>query len=233
MASDDDRLGELVNLTADGRATPQQQAELQSLLDKSPVAREFDASTRRIVSRLDSVERVDPPADLRPRVMDEVRSSGEKATAPLPFSRRRKFAFAWAAAAMLVLVFLLAYRPGTIDDRAGAVMAPAAKWPVVATLTAQGDSVLIRRQGDTYAVEPRISGPYPVTVTLSWDPTLAALVAISEGPEASSSTHNAEFTLRGAEDRPSVMLRRLGEEPFEIRVAVAGSEIVRTEVPAD
>lgn len=222
-----------MNLTADGRATPQQQAELQSLLDKSPVAREFDASTRRIVNRLDSVERVDPPADLRPRVMDEVRSSGEKTAAPLPFSRRRKFAYAWAAAAAVVLVFLLAYRPGRIDDQAGAVMAPAAKWPVVTTLTAQEDSVLIRRQGDTYAVEPRISGPYPVTVSLSWDPTLAVLVAISEGPEASSSTHNAEFTLRGAEDRASVMLRRLGEEPFEIHVAVAGSEILRAEVPVD
>ena len=233
MPSDDDRLGELVNLTADGRATPQQQAELQALLDKSPEAREFDASTRRIVSRLDSVEPVNPSADLRPGVMEGVRASGEKAAAPLPFSRRRRFAFAWAAAAMVILVFLLAYRPGRIDDHAGALMAPAAKWPVVANLTAQEDSVVIRRQGDLYAVEPRISGPYPVTVSLSWDPALAALVAISEGPEASSSTHNAEFTLRGAEDRASVMIRRLGEEPFEIRVSVAGSEIVRAEVPVD
>jgi hypothetical protein len=29
------------------------------------------------------------------------------------------------------------------------------------------------------------------------------------------------------------MLRRLGDEPFEIRVAVAGSEIARAEVPVD
>ena len=195
--------------------------------------RELDPSTRHVVDRLDSVVPVEPPADLRPSVMNQIRASGGTAAAPLPFSRRRKFAFAWAAAAMVVLVFLLAYRPGRVDDQAGAVMAPAAKWPVVSTLTAQEDSVLIRRQGDTYAIEPRISGPYPVTVTLSWDPTLAALVAISEGPEASSSTHNAEFTLRGAEDRASVLVRRLGEEPFEIRVAVAGSEIVRAEVPVD
>jgi len=233
MPLDEERLAELVNLTADGQATPRQQEELQVMLERSPDAREVDNATRRIVARLESIEAVNPPSELRPSVMDRVRGSGEK-TAPHPgFSRRRKFTFAWAAAAALVLVVLLAYRPGRIDDGAGAVMAPTAGWPVVATLQSEGDSVVIRRQGDVYAVEPRISGPYPVTVSLSWDPTLAALVALSSGPEASSSSQQVEITLRSAEERASVMVRRLGEEPFELRVAVAGSEIARAEMPVD
>jgi hypothetical protein len=233
MSFDDERLGELVNLTADGQATAQQQAELQSLLQKSPEARELDASTRRIVARLDSVEPENPPAGLRPAVMDHVRASEHQATRPRPFSRRARFALGWAIAASVILVFLVVYNPGNSGDEASALMAPAAKWPVVATLNTEEDSVVIRQQEDRYAVEPHISGPYPVTVSVSWDPALASLVAISGGPEASSSTHNAEFTLRSAEDRASVMVRRLGEEPFEIRVAVAGSEIGRAEVPVD
>jgi hypothetical protein len=232
MPLDEERLAELVNLTADGQATPRQHEELQIMLDRSPDAREVDNATRRIVARLNSIEAVPPPSDLRPMVMDRVRGSGET-TAPHPaFSRRRKFAFVWAAAAALVLVVLLAYRPGSVDEEAGAVMAPSA-WPIVATLQSEEDSVVIRRQGDVYAVEPRISGPYPVTVSLSWDPTLATLVSLSSGPEASSSPQQVELTVRSAEERASVMVRRLGEEPFEIRVAVAGSEIARAEMPVD
>ena len=185
------------------------------------------------MARLDAIEAVNPPAGLRPAVMEEVRSSGRQAERPRPFTRRGRFALGWAIAASVILVFLVVYDPGQRDDEASALMAPAAQWPVISTLQAEGDSVVIRRQGDRYAVEPHIAGPYPVTVSVSWDPALASLVAISGGPEASSSTHNAEFTLRSAEDRASVMVRRLGEEPFEIRVAVAGSEIARAEAPVD
>jgi hypothetical protein len=233
MPLDEDRLAELVNLTADGQATPHQQEELQLMLDRSPDARQVETATRRIVARLDSIEPVNPPPELRPSVMDRVRDFGDKRVQHPSSSRRRTFTFAWAAAAALVIVVFLAYRPGRIEDEAGAVMAPAAGWPVVATLQSEGDSVVIRRQGDVYAVEPRISGPYPVTVSLSWDPTLAAMVGLSGGPEAVSSSQQAEFTLRSAEDRPSVMVRRLGEDPFEIRVAVAGTEIARAEMPVD
>jgi hypothetical protein len=232
MPLDEDRLAELVNLTADGQATPREQEELQVMLDRSPDAREIDTATRRIVARLDSVEPVNPPSDLRPSIMEQVRGSRENASHPA-FSRRRKFTFGWAAAAAVVFVLLLAYRPDRIDDEAGAVMAPAAAWPVVATLQSEGDSVVIRRQGDAYAIEPRISGPYPVTVSLSWDPALAALVDLSAGQEASSSPQQAEFTIRSAEERASVTVRRLGEEPFEVRVAVAGSEIARAQMPVD
>ena len=140
---------------------------------------------------------------------------------------------AWAAAAALVLVFLAINRPGDVQNESAALMAPAAEWPIVETLKADTDIVVIRQKGNLYSIEPRIAGPYPVTVALEWDPALGTPVAISGGPDASSSKHKAEFILRGAEDRASVMVRRLGEEPFEIRVAVAGYEVARAELPLE
>ncbi|MBK5258899.1 MAG: hypothetical protein JJE51_04845 [Thermoanaerobaculia bacterium] len=231
MQSDSERLIELVNLAADGQATPPQQDELQALVDQSAEARQLEASTRELVARLDHVESVDPPAELRPNVMRRVRS-GTAVRHIHTLTRRRRFALAWAAAAALVLLVLLVDRPRRLDDH-GATMAPAAEWPAVASLKSGKHTLVIRQKGNLYRLEPAISGSYPVVTTLIWDPKAAVLVAISAGPEASSSVHKAEFTLHGAEDRASVTIRRLGGAPFEIRVEVTGTEVLRTRVPVN
>lgn len=231
MRPDNERFIELVNLAADGQATPQQKAELQALLELSDDARAFDASTRELVSRLDRFETVDPPIELRPNVMRRVRTATAHTARP-GFTRRRRFALAWAAAAALVLAVLLVDRPRRLDDH-GATMAPAAAWPAVASLKAGDHTLVIRQKGNLYRLEPAISGPYPVVATLSWDTEAAVLVAISAGLDASSSAHKAELTLHGAEDRASVTIRHLGGAPFEIRVAVSGSEVLRTKVPVN
>ncbi len=231
MQPDNERFIELVNLAADGQATPLQKAELEALLQLSDDARALDASTRELVSRLDRVETVDPPIELRPNVMRRVRSATPHVARP-GFTRRRRFALAWAAAAALVLMVLLVDRPRRTDDH-GAVMAPATAWPVVASLKAGEHALVIRQKGNLYRLEPAISGPYPAVTTLSWDPEAAVLVAIPSRLDASSSAHKVEFTHHGAEDRAAVTIRHLGGEPFEIRVAFSGTEVLRTRVPVN
>lgn len=233
MQSDDERLLELINLVQDGQATPEQQADLQAILAESPRARDLDSGARELQARLEAMKRLDPPADLKPAVMEHVRGGGQVQPMTAASSRRRRFTMAWAAAAGLVLLFLIIHRPGQVHDETAALMAPAAEWPIVETLEAEPDKIVIRQKGNLYSIQPRISGPYPVTLVMEWDASAATLVAIPPGPDASSSVHKAEFILRGADDPASVMIRRTGEQPVEIRVAVAGDEVIRAELPLE
>lgn len=229
MQSESERFLELVNLTADNEASPEQRAELQKLLDLSPEAAEAEARTRELVSRLDATPQVDPPAGLRSGIMQRVRDLAPRNNVPV-FPRRRRFALAWSAAAAVVLAILL-FVPGRVGDHTGAVMAPTSEWRVVTRSSEERLTLVVRQKSELYRIEPSITGPYPARVTLSWDPGAAVVVATRGVPEASSAAHPIELTVRGAEDRAFVIIRPARGAPFMVRVAVDGSEVLRTTVP--
>ncbi|HXV12681.1 MAG TPA: hypothetical protein VEC56_00615 [Candidatus Krumholzibacteria bacterium] len=67
---------ELMNRVLDGAATEPERADLDRILTSSPEAHAHYDHLRRLVSRLDSVPMVDPPAELYPRVVSAVDASG-------------------------------------------------------------------------------------------------------------------------------------------------------------
>lgn len=183
-----------------------------------------------ITPRLDAMPQVEPPPDLRPAIMQSVRAHGARATPPARFrpSRRAIFFTGWAAAAAIVLVFVtFVVQPSS--EEPFATMAP-----VGDVYVATDVNVTVRRQNDLIKVEPRLTGPAPVTITVRWERESAAFAGFFGAADASSQNNQITFTLGSAAERPSLSL---GVHPAArstvVQIWIDEREVIRANVPLE
>jgi hypothetical protein len=200
----DAEIVELVNVVVDGRATDAERAELETLLETSPETRALFEGVREVARRLEAMPSVEPPRELRPSVLWQIR----KKQVESPSRRRVLFGLGWAAAAAIVLAFLFLEQPGRRDTVA--TMAPI-QWPVVA----QDAHLIVRHQGDLYALEPLSPGP----ISIELDRSLT-IIGISGGLDASFGKTKANFTLRPSERAAVIVRHQGGAGPAEVRMTV-------------
>lgn len=245
MRSGDEEIVELVNVVLDGEATPEEENELNDLLRVSEQAREINEGIRGVVAELQAVAAVQPPEALKRDVMDATRRTATVISFDPARSRRRVlFGLAWAAAAAIILAVLLvdpspfASRRGTATD-ARATMAPAgaANWPIVARIDSHqpgSDATLVvRRSGDLYLVEPQVPGPRPMTILVGWDSKKVSFIGFLGAPDPLSWKDSAQFTLQGPADRAGVIVRPRSAGGAEFRVAVGETDVIRSVVPLE
>jgi hypothetical protein len=227
MPRSEEEIVDLINGVVDGEATADEQAELQRLLVTSDEVRQLYDSTRAIAHRLEEMRSFDPPPDLRSRILEQVvwrRASACRGRAKArPYTgRRRWFAAAWAAAAAIVLVFLIVGRRPMTDT--GATMAPA--WPVVQRVTSERATLLVRRNGNLFELQPIVSGS---SVSITWDDSRLTLIGVSDKKDASFGKASVKFTLRSPSQRAGVIVRlRDGASAAEVRLSVGNEEVLRT-----
>ena len=235
MTRGEDEIVELVNAVVDGEATAEEQAELEHLLATSPHARELFDLTRDIARRLEAMRTFDPPAELRKSIIDSVErraSARRRRTEPLRFTRRRVFTLAWAAAAAIVLVFVIVGHHPMTDTGATMARAGALHWAEVARVPSQRGTLVVRRQGDLYSIEPVFNGPHPLTISMGWDPSNVTLIGVSDEKDASFGKASVKFTLRDPSQRAVVIVRpRTGASAAPIWVSVGTAEVGRSVVP--
>jgi hypothetical protein len=177
--------------------------------EQDPIARELDA-----------MPRIEPPADLRRSIMQAVRDAaayrktenGKRKTLLIP-------AAIWASAAAIIIAFVLYTR--TASDHATATMAP---------IQTSKTTLTIEREGDFIRLEPTLH--HAGSISIRWDPKTAEFVALRGGSNASSGNGHIAFYLRGPADRAAVILRpRPHAAAVDVRVAVDGDEVIRTNIP--
>lgn len=246
----DERAVELVHLTIDGEASPEQRQELNLLLSSSPPVRALHDSLMRLSSDLDAL-RLDPvPEDLRASILAAVRRRAQPAASPVvshaasfaasPASdRRRMFAYAWAAAASLVLLLgihtVVSSRrvpAGNVapENVAGSMAPSTMSWPVVARFTARGVRVVVRRSEGLYALEPMPTGPAPSEVSLRWHPEQIRPLALTAGTAGRITKGGADFHPQPG-SVPRIVVRRIAA-PAEVSVLHAGKEALKFSLPA-
>jgi hypothetical protein len=222
MQRGEEEIVELVNTVVDREATPAEEAELRRAISASDHARELFESTREIAQRLEALPREDFPAVVKQEVVEQIvwrRASARRGrTEARPFARRRLFAFAWAAAAALALFVVMIGRPHLTDTGA--------------TMARPHATLKVERNGDIYTLEPVFSGPFPSTISMSWDEEKLVFIGISDEKDASFGKAQVKFTLRDPSERVRVMVRpRGGSKAAEIRVWAGEEEVMRTVVP--
>ncbi|HEY3055884.1 MAG TPA: hypothetical protein VGK31_08140 [Thermoanaerobaculia bacterium] len=223
MQRGEEEIVDLVNAVIDGEATAEQDVELQRLLVTSDEVRDLYDSMRTIAHRLEEMPSLDPPSDLRSSILGAVQASRRPAK-PAAGRHYTGLRLIWAAAAAIVLAFLILGRRPMTDT--GATMAPA--WPVVQRITAERATLLVRRNGNLYELEPIVSGS-PVSVR--WDDSKLTLIGVSDKRDASFGKASVQFTLRSPSQRAGVIVRpRDGANAAEVSVSVGKDEVLRTMV---
>ena len=214
MQRSEEELVDLMNSVADGQATPDQEAKLHAVLRGSSEARRMFEDVQDTVRRIREVPKENPPADLKPSVMREVRS--RKRAPLLHFKTRRRLIVGggWAAAAALVLVVFL-FSPMR-EWGTSATMAP-----IIGKYDADGVTLTVRRQGDTIWLEPRAS--YLTKVSLAWDPEKLT----SSEHKGQVTVTLGDFTVR----RPQIVLEARTPGKAEIVVSRHGREVLRAVIP--
>ena len=151
---------ELMQVAADGAATPEQRIELQRILATDPEARAKFESLQSLVRKLDSVPMADPPGITNfwnpPAVAWQPRRPS-----------RRWFAIGYAAAAALIIAIAIQHAmvPGQATS---ASMAPIEEqWRVAGRAVAPTASVTVRTNGDEFVVEIRTS----LKASMQYDPS--------------------------------------------------------------
>jgi hypothetical protein len=218
MRPGEEEIVELVNAAVDGVATPEQQNELESLVETSPDVREMYEATRDLVRRLEAMN-VEPPANLRAWLgqRPSVIALPRRAEA-----RRSTFIYGWAAAAAIVLVFLVIGRHQLTDT--GATMAPA--WPVIQKIAAPEATLVARKDGDLVSLEVVV--PRPAHVEIAWDPSQVTFVGVFDEKSASLRKRSVEFSLRDPSTRAGVIVRpRDGASSANVVVSVETREVLR------
>lgn len=157
---------ELIQLAIDGHADAEQQVELRTLLASAESQSEY-AELSALAKQLDAVPLVDPPG-VRPSVMAQIfAATSMKPPERLNAHRSRNLlAFAYAAAAVLAIVFIVQRTiPTAPSSAATMVRIEVSDWPVVAQAANNNGAMTVRGNGDEFAVEVSVNGPY----TVEWD----------------------------------------------------------------
>lgn len=206
----DPKIIELMNLAADGAATPAERARLDEYLSAHPEARSFYDGLERLVHRLDQDPVPDPPAELESRILEAVHDL------PVPGpARKEETSTSWLrsffaprlrpwstyglglATGLAILVVVVYRQPellrGTRDihpsDVSGAmtsVVEPIATIPVDAAEGTVSGSAVIYSRGSDVVVDVRLQSTVPVEWTLYFDDQALALDRIERHGTATS-----------------------------------------------
>ncbi len=165
---------ELMNRVLDGAANEPERADLDRALTSSPEARAHYDEMSRLVRRLDSVPMIDPPAELHPRVVSAIESTGIRHTAR---SSEGHGFFAWLHRAIATpglryastfglglaagAIILAVVRPGPVDPGlVSGTMAtpPGGSLPVAVPEAGVSGSVVAFDRGPVTQVHLRVDG---------------------------------------------------------------------------
>jgi len=105
----DEHLIDLINRKIDREASREEVAELERILAANPEARELHDGIRDLVAKIEAVEPVEPPGDLRADILASVRPASPEKSRVVEgrFGAASVIRTAWAVAAGIVLGFIL------------------------------------------------------------------------------------------------------------------------------
>lgn len=237
--ADNDRALELMQLAVDHATTEEQRAELDRILAGSAEARETFRSLSQLVEQLEAVPMAEAPG-LRPQILERLRRAPAQASpAPnvTPFRARRRVLVAAvyavaAAIAIGVAIDRLADRREhqVVPDQAAAALARLGidEWPAVASASSPGATVVVRRQGDLYAVQAVAGGEGPVTV--AWDPAALALSEILPPGEGTAGASGVTFGDRNKAGAVVLRRREGASGPAAVWIVSDERELVRATI---
>jgi len=251
-----DRTVELIEVSADGAASPEESAELQEILASSEEARTALQKATELVARLDQQPAVEAPAFLKRDVLARLQPrETSRFGAPSHRIRRQHLGVAWAATALLVTGVAIVgsrdsapNRPVLPEQAAGALASEpevagsdSAAWPPVSpTLSTNiGDgtiTVVTRKKGERVALEILFSRMTPVPLTIRWD---SRYLAVSDAPSVSgtrpfSAVGNGEAVLEATGTSRRLLLfkmLRVAEGRTDLTIIHSGSKILSTSIP--
>jgi hypothetical protein len=194
---------EIMQLALDGQATEEELESLRETLAASPEAQATYDALCNLVRRLEAVPLIDPPA-IRASVLSRLRPARVTLFRP---RRRTLLALAYAAAAVIVIGVAI-HRAIPPSPSAATMVRMEEDFPVVAQLSSREATMTIRRNGDEFEVQAKVTGQGPVS--LEWD-----------GQKLSPATGSATFADR-TEPIRLILNRRSG---------AAGSAVIRLRLP--
>lgn len=210
----DERARTLINLAADGVATPEELEELERLTRDSRETEQELEQMRELVRQLDQVE-LPPVPSIKSDVMSRVTFVRRRSST----RRRIYFGAAWAAAAAIAIFVLI---PGgdhgdRFDEtqaRGQMTASTGASWRQVAAVSSGSLGMTIRRNGDW--VDVTIENPGNAVGALRFDTSRLDLVATE--PSATISDGEVIWT---AAEKATVRMRKkqaaTGSAAFALR----------------
>ena len=235
--SHDERTTQLIQRAVDGQASETDLAELDARLAESAEELVMRDEIESIARRLNGM-----PAAARPSVKTAVLNeiSHEETQKIVPFrSRRRLVAVAsWAIAASLVVGFgvyqwVQQHDQSTQNSQASASMLrmDVDDWSTVANVSSSNGKLIVRRNGDLFAVQPVMASPVPVTIR--WDAGRFDLAEAYPSPRASRD--GAEVSFGASKKNPTIVLRRRPDAfgSTDIEFSAPGNDSARATVSLD
>ena len=234
--SHDERTSLLIHRAVDGKATESDLAELDALLAESAeefvMRGEIESIARQLSGR---------PASASPNVKEAILNeiSHEETQKIVPFRARRRLVVVsgWAVAAALVIAFGVrewmqqrnqSMQPG----QASASMTRMAEdWTVVANVSSTNGKLIVRRNGDLFAVQPVLASPAPVSIR--WD---AGRFDLDEAfPPPDAARDGAEVSFAATKKHPTIVLRRRPDAfgTTDIEFSAAGNDTAHATVSLD
>ena len=234
--SHEERTTELIHLAVDGEATETDLKELDDLLAQSAEARVMRDEIENIVRQLNGIPVVEPP-HIKEQVLSEI--SHANTLRVVPFRPRRRFAAVavWAVAAALVIGFgVQQWVQQHRSVQAGQASASMLRtnfsdWETVANVPSANATLIIRRNGDLFAVQPVLASPVPISIR--WDAGRFDLAEAYPTPEASRDA--ADVSFGASKKQPTIVLRRRPDAfgTTDIEFSAAGNDTARATVSLD
>jgi anti-sigma factor RsiW len=188
---DTEELTELMQLVADGEATPQEEARLRAILASSPAAAAELETLKALVSQLNNVPLVNPPG-VRPAVMSQISASMWGRASARPRHRRKRLFAALYAAAAIVIVLFAVHRNVAPRTSSATMTRIEEEWPIVARASAANARLTVRGSGDEFIVDVNSKLPY----SLDWDATRLDRIESTRFRRRAGATGRAVIRLR-------------------------------------
>lgn len=234
--SHDERTNQLIHRAVEGQATAGDLAELDALLAESAEELVMRNEIESIARQLKNM----PPAarpGIKEAVLNEI--SHEETQKIVPFrSRRRLVAVAsWAIAASLVVAFgvyqFVQHQQSMEPGQASASMTRMGvnDWNIVANVPSSNGTLIVRRNGDLFAVQPVVASPVPVSIR--WD---AGRFDLSEAyPSPEVSRDGAEVSFGASKKHPTIVLHRRPDAfgATDIEFSAPGNVTARATISLD
>lgn len=234
--SHDERTTQLIQAAVAGQATESDLAELDARLAESAEEFVMRDEIESIARRLKGMQPA-TRASVKDAVLHEI--SHEETQKIVPFrSRRRLVAVAsWAIAASLVVGFgvyqWMQQHESMQNGQASASMVrmDVDDWTTVANISSANGKLIVRRNGDLFAVQPVLASPVPVSIR--WD---AGRFDLAEAyPSPGVSHDGAEVSFGAVKKNPTIVLRRRPDAfgSTDIELSAPGNDTARATVSLD
>ena len=238
-----ERLEALLWARVDGTIDPEELAELEAHLAEHPEPREIERQITTIAEELDSLEKVQPPSELRGRIHSALENATPPATQtdPLPTDQHRLSASAWPAkwlplAASLLIGVSIGYllhpnAGGSIDQSVvtGTMVNPPGQTEtgrVEIQLDAGAGNIIARRDGANVVVDVVLTTEIDVAVTLGSGagPVRLESLLSSNASASEVTTHNESVVVRTVGPGTATVLVNAidAAEPLRLQVSTGG-----------